>query len=121
MTDNVPEQVAEVRDRYPEIWEAFARLADACHQHGGPLDERSRKLAKLAIAIGHRHEGAVHSAARQALAAGLQPEELHHVALLAVTTIGWPAARAALSWIDDVLGGISTSAGNSEVVNRLFD
>jgi alkylhydroperoxidase/carboxymuconolactone decarboxylase family protein YurZ len=102
MAEGLPEQFAGVRERFPEIWDAFTRLAETCHEHGGPLDDRSRKLVKLAIAIGHRHEGAVHSAVRQALAAGLSREELLHVAMLAVTTIGWPAARAALTWIDDV-------------------
>jgi alkylhydroperoxidase/carboxymuconolactone decarboxylase family protein YurZ len=101
MDNQVPEQVEDIRDQYPEIWDAFTKLAEACHDKGGPLDERSRKLVKLAIAIGHRHEGGVHSAVRHALAAGVTPEELRHVALLAVTTIGWPAARAALTWIDD--------------------
>ena len=103
MDERVPAQLEDVRQEFPEVWEAFTRLADACHDRGGPLEERSRKLAKLAIAIGNRHEGAVHSAARQAIAAGLTREELNHVAILAITTIGWPAARAALAWIDDVV------------------
>jgi alkylhydroperoxidase/carboxymuconolactone decarboxylase family protein YurZ len=101
-TKEIPEQVADINDRIPEIWEAFTRLGEACHNHGGPLDEKARRLAKLGIAIGSRHEGAVHSAVRQALAAGVTREELLHVAVLAVTTIGWPAARAAMTWIDDV-------------------
>ena len=103
MDERVPAQVEDIRKEFPEIWDAFTRLADACHDRGGPLEERSRKLAKLAIAIGNRHEGAVHSAARQAIAAGLTRDELNHVAILAITTIGWPAARAALAWIDDVV------------------
>jgi alkylhydroperoxidase/carboxymuconolactone decarboxylase family protein YurZ len=112
MNKSIPNQVADVRSQFPEIWEAFSKLADACHDHGGPLDERSRKLAKLAIAIGHRHEGAVHSAVRHALAVGLSRDELLHVAVLSITTIGWPAARAAMTWIDDV-----TESGKREEVN----
>jgi alkylhydroperoxidase/carboxymuconolactone decarboxylase family protein YurZ len=111
MDKQIPEQVAGVRASYPEVWDAFIKLAEACHDKGGPLDEKSRKLAKLGIAIGYRHEGAVHSAVRQALDAGLTIDELRHVAILAVTTVGWPAARAALTWIDDV-----PSTGLSESV-----
>ena len=103
MSKSVPRQFAHVRDQFPEVWDAFTSLAETCHDQGGPLDERSRKLAKLAIAIGHRHEGAVHSAVRQAVAAGLSREELLHVAILSITTVGWPSARAALSWIEDVV------------------
>ena len=114
MDDRVPAQLEDVREQFPEVWQAFQRLAEACHDRGGPLDEKSTKLAKLAIAIGHRHEGAVHSAARQAIAAGLSREELNHVAILAITTIGWPAARAALSWIDDVARLDGRGPGGSE-------
>ena len=35
---------------------------------------------------------------------GLSPDELRHVAILAVTTLGWPSAMAALTWIEDVVG-----------------
>jgi alkylhydroperoxidase/carboxymuconolactone decarboxylase family protein YurZ len=56
---------------------------------------------KLAIAVGAGREGAVHSHVHRGLDAGLTPAELRHVALLAITTIGWPAAVAALSWIED--------------------
>jgi hypothetical protein len=28
-------------------------------------------------------------------------EELEHLAMLAITTIGWPAAHASITWIDD--------------------
>ena len=50
-----------------------------------------------------RHEGAVHSAPRNALKCGVTQEELEHVVILAITTIGWPAAYAAMTWIDDDL------------------
>jgi alkylhydroperoxidase/carboxymuconolactone decarboxylase family protein YurZ len=37
------------------------------------------------------------------LAEGLTAADIRHIALLAITTTGWPASAAALSWIDDVL------------------
>jgi 4-carboxymuconolactone decarboxylase len=45
----------------------------------------------------------VRSHTRQALEAGATRDEIEHVALLAVTTTGFPNAVAALSWIDEVL------------------
>lgn len=98
----LPEKPAEFRARYPSVWEAFEKLGAACHE-AGPLEEKTRRLVKLALAIAHRHEGAVHSAVRNAADAGVTAEEMRHVALLAVTTIGWPAAFAALTWIDEAL------------------
>jgi alkylhydroperoxidase/carboxymuconolactone decarboxylase family protein YurZ len=60
-------------------------------------------LIKLGIAIGAQHEGAVHSATRQALSDGATSDEVLHAAILAITTIGWPSAYAAMTWINDVL------------------
>jgi alkylhydroperoxidase/carboxymuconolactone decarboxylase family protein YurZ len=34
-------------------------------------------------------------------AEGLSADELHHVAYLAITTLGWPHAIRALTWIED--------------------
>jgi alkylhydroperoxidase/carboxymuconolactone decarboxylase family protein YurZ len=47
----------------------------------------------------------VHSAARQALEGGAKKEEILHAAVLAITTVGWPAAYAAMTWIEEEIGG----------------
>jgi alkylhydroperoxidase/carboxymuconolactone decarboxylase family protein YurZ len=109
MGESLPPSVDEFRRRFPRVWDAFAAFASKCHDEGGPLDERTRRLAKLALAVGAAHEGAVHSATRRALEAGLTPEELYHVAVLAITTIGWPNANAAITWMRDVVEGKSGS------------
>lgn len=54
--------------------------------------------------IGAGLEGAAHSAVRRnALAEGITPEEIRHVAVLAITTLGFPEAMHALAWIGDYL------------------
>jgi alkylhydroperoxidase/carboxymuconolactone decarboxylase family protein YurZ len=45
----------------------------------------------------------VHAHTRKALAVGVSAEELRHVAILALPTIGLPSTVAALSWIEHVL------------------
>jgi len=39
-----------------------------------------------------------------ALAAGVAPEEIKHVAILGITTLGFPEAMRALTWMGDCLG-----------------
>ncbi|MDO8549747.1 MAG: carboxymuconolactone decarboxylase family protein, partial [Ignavibacteria bacterium] len=87
---------------YPVIAKAYEEMGDAVHATG-PLDEKTRALIKLAISTGARLEGAVHSHARKAIAAGCSADELRHVALLSLPTIGLPSMMAALSWIDDII------------------
>lgn len=107
--DHVPDSIKRFGDKYPSIWEAFDQLATECHERGGPLDERARRLVKLGIAIGSEREGAVHSAVRLALDAGISPDEITHTAILAITTIGWPGAQAALTWVHDILNRTARS------------
>jgi alkylhydroperoxidase/carboxymuconolactone decarboxylase family protein YurZ len=103
MRQPLPKPLKKFEKTYPEVWQAFSQLGEKCHESGGPLDEKTRRLVKLALAIGTRHEGAVHSAVRQALQAGLGRAEMMHVAILAITTAGWPAAFAAMTWIEETL------------------
>lgn len=96
-----PSTAAEqIRDKHPKVWQAFTELGRQCHD-AGPLEEKARRLVKLAIAIASGSEGATHSAVRHALEAGLSVEEMEHVVLLSITTIGFPAAGRALTWIHD--------------------
>lgn len=98
----IPGWYNEQRKRHPKVLEAYERLGEACQQ-AGPLDAKTRALAKLAIAVGARQEGAVHSHARRALDAGASVDECRHVVLLATTTIGFPSMMATLSWVEDVV------------------
>jgi 4-carboxymuconolactone decarboxylase len=100
MQEPLPDSISAFEKKHPAVWEAFAKLGEACHETG-PLDEKTRRLVKLAMAVGLRHEGAVHSATRNALQSGVTREEIEHVAILAITTIGWPSAYAARTWIED--------------------
>lgn len=107
MHEPLPPSIDEFQVKYPDVWDAFAKLGDVCH-HTGPLDEKTRRLVKLALSIALRHEGGVHSATRRALESGVSHEEMEHVALLAITTIGWPASNAAMTWIADECSGQTT-------------
>ena len=104
MTKLPPSGAGVFAAQFPETWSAYEALGKACTE-SGPLDARSRRLIKLALSIGARSEGAVHSHARQALEGGLSAEELRQVAALSITTLGFPAAMAGLSWINDMLKG----------------
>src|SRR5579884_4423590 len=98
----VPGTFKRFLETYPEVARAYEQLGKAT-QDWGPLDKRTRELVKLGIAVGKRHEGAVHSHVRRALDAGATPEEIRHVILLSMTTIGFPNMMAALTWAEDVL------------------
>jgi alkylhydroperoxidase/carboxymuconolactone decarboxylase family protein YurZ len=99
---NLPSFYSEFREARPEVVRAYEVLGDATRK-AGPLAPGQIELIKLALAAGARLEGAVHSHARRALEAGATAEELRHVPLLAITTLGFPAAMAIRALIEDVL------------------
>jgi hypothetical protein len=53
--------------------------------------------------LGAQAEGAVCSHARRALTEGESREQVRHVGLLALTTMGFPQTVAGLSWIEEVI------------------
>ncbi len=98
---DLPGAAGQVARDKPEIWHALQKLGEASGD-AGPLDARTRRLVNLAFAIASDSEGATHSHTRRGLAEGLGAEELHHVAYLAVTTLGWPHAIRGLTWVQDL-------------------
>lgn len=102
MAQSVPASYAAFQDDYPDVYAAYAQLGLAVHANG-PLDSGTRALVKLALAIGVGAEGAVHSHTRKCLEAGHGADAIRQVVLLAIPTAGFPAAMAALSWVNDIL------------------
>jgi AhpD family alkylhydroperoxidase len=98
----VPKRFLKFKETYPGIAKAYEQLG-AATRGAGPLDAKTRTLIGLAIAVGARHEGAVHSHTRKALEAGCTAAQIRHAVLLSVTTLGFPNMMAALSWVDDVI------------------
>jgi 4-carboxymuconolactone decarboxylase len=100
----IPKRYKKFQNDYPDAANAYEKMGEAVHK-AGPLDDKTRALIKLAISTGARLEGAVHSHTKKAIKAGATQEEIHHVILLALPTIGLPSTMAAFSWVDDILEG----------------
>ncbi len=97
-----PKYYDQMKTTYPELFANYEALGAAARE-AGPLDDKAVALVKLAISLGAGLEGASHGNARKALAAGCSADELRHVALLSVTTIGFPSMMRANAWVADVV------------------
>ena len=102
MGAELPKGARELARRYPDVWAAYSALGKGCAE-AGDLDATTRRLAKLALAVGRGSEGAVHSHARRALEEGIPAGQLLQIAVLAIPTVGLPGAVAALTWILDIV------------------
>ena len=96
----LPRSWRQFSKQYPSVVAAYDALSEACRS-AGPLDEPAVALVKLAVSVGGRIERTVHAHAKKALHAGVDPDALRQVALIALPTIGLPATLDALRWIDE--------------------
>ncbi len=86
-------------ERFALLGQAWDRIGEAGKE--GPLDERTQRLVKLAVAIGAQREGAVHASVRKALAMGIGRDELDQVVALSAGTLGMPSVVAAYNWVKE--------------------
>lgn len=96
-----PAAFDEFTKRFPKLGEAWALMAAAGGE--GPLDLKTQRLVKLAVAIGAMREGAVRSAVRKALAAGVEPGAIEQVVSLSASTVGLPSSVAIHTWMKPLL------------------
>ncbi len=97
-----PEQYKQFREKFPKIMKLYDEMGSEIHELG-PLDEKTRRLIKLAYAIAVGSEGGTHAHVRKALETGCTEDEILHVLLLALQSIGFPKTVAAFTWINDIL------------------
>jgi alkylhydroperoxidase/carboxymuconolactone decarboxylase family protein YurZ len=95
-----PKPWQRLGEQYPAVVDAYERLRQVCNS-AGPLDEPAVALVKLAVSIGSRSERTVHIHSKKALCAGVEADALRQVALVALPTIGLPAALDALKWVEE--------------------
>ena len=93
----LPRTYQRFQSQYHELWKAFDHLGATAAQ-AGPLESKCRELIKLGMAAARQSESAVKSHTHRALEAGVTAEEIQHAVLLGITTLGFPAMMAALSW-----------------------
>jgi alkylhydroperoxidase/carboxymuconolactone decarboxylase family protein YurZ len=96
--DERPAAFVQFINRFPKLGNAWDVMREA-ETEAGPMDEKTRRLVKLAIAAATQAEGATHSAARKARGAGVSLEEMEQVVALAASTIGLPNAVKIYRWI----------------------
>jgi alkylhydroperoxidase/carboxymuconolactone decarboxylase family protein YurZ len=101
-TPRAPRTFLSFAKKYPEIAQAYDAMGQAVRD-AGPLTDREIALAKLALSIGAKLEGATHAHCRRALALGIEPNALRQVAVLSSPTVGFPSMMAAYKWVDEIV------------------
>jgi alkylhydroperoxidase/carboxymuconolactone decarboxylase family protein YurZ len=89
--EDVHKIFSQFKEDFPEIHEKHEALGREVHEKGGPLDEKSRWLIKIAISGACNHKRALETHIRKAMAAGIDEAEIKHALVLLIPTAGFPA------------------------------
>jgi 4-carboxymuconolactone decarboxylase len=100
-------------EHLPDVYQHFERAFPQVHSahqdpresllRGRPPRRADGPARQARNRLGAQAEGAVRSHTRRALTEGESREQVRHVGLLALTTIGFPHTVAGLSWIEEVI------------------
>lgn len=83
-------------EKHGEIFEAYDHFGKLLHEKGGPLDEKTRWLIKIAVSAASQYDFALQTHVEKAMKAGCTREEIEHAILLVAPSAGFPKAMAAL-------------------------
>lgn len=97
-----PRFYEEFVKKYPTVAGKYEELGDAVHGIG-PLSDRDRALIKLAISGSHLYSSAFKAHIRKAIASGISREEIEHLVLLFLPTVGFPTMMAAMGIVEEQL------------------
>ena len=102
MKHKIADHYQKVKTYHPDYFEAIERLGIISKQ-SGPIDEKFAQLIQLGASVAIKSEGATHSHTKRALEAGATKEEIRQTILMLTATLGFPAAMAGMSWVNDIL------------------
>ena len=90
------ENLNEFIKHYPEVYEAYRQYGKAVHGEGGPLEEKTRWLIKVALSAASGYKFALRTHVEKAKKAGCSVEEIEHAILLIAPTVGFPKMMEAM-------------------------
>jgi len=98
MAKELPSTFKKFSARFPKLAEAHEQMGKAAT--AGPLSARELALVKIALCVGAGKESALRSHIRRATEGddGMSQEEVEHVIVQAMTTLGFPQTVQAWSW-----------------------
>jgi alkylhydroperoxidase/carboxymuconolactone decarboxylase family protein YurZ len=101
--DIIEKNLKYLTENHREIYEAYEHFGKLIHEKGGPLDEKTRWLIKVALSTECQYEYALRTHILKALKSGCTKEEIEHVMLLVAPTAGFPKMMEGLLILRSIL------------------
>ena len=101
--DIINKNLEYLTENHKEIYDAYKNFGKLVHEQGGPLDEKTRWLIKVALSTEAQYPYALRTHILKALKAGCTKEEIEHAILLVASTSGFPKTMEGLLILRDVV------------------
>jgi 4-carboxymuconolactone decarboxylase len=102
-SDVAEKNLKYLMENHGEIYETYQNFGKLIHEKGGPLDEKTRWLIKIALSTCSQYQYALKTHILKALKAGCSKEEIEHVILLTAPTCGFPTMMEGILILRDVM------------------
>jgi len=90
-------------EHHAAIYKAYEKYGQLVHKEGGPLDEKTRWLIKVALSTECQYTRALRTHIMKALNSGCTKEEIEHSILLVAPSAGFPKTMAGILILREVL------------------
>ena len=105
MNETIRQNLNYLITKHGPVYEAYTKYGQAIH-HGGPLDDKTISLIKVAISASAKFDYALATHIKKALDAGAGRDEIEHVILLTAPTVGFPNMMESMLVLREILGEI---------------
>ena len=104
-TEVIEKNLKYVHEKHEDIYKAYKEYGKLVHTKGGPLDEKTRWLIKIAISTACEYPYALTTHIKKAQMAGCSREEIEHAMLLVAPSAGFPKMMKGLLNLRQVFDG----------------
>ena len=92
--------------KHEEIYSAYENYGKLMHDQGGPLDEKTRWIIKVAISTACQYKYALRTHIIKAIKAGCSREEIEHAIMLVAPSAGFPRTMEGILILREEMGEI---------------
>lgn len=103
-SDEIKNNLGYILANHPDIYAAYENFGKLVHEQGGPLNEKTRWLIKVALSTEGQNKYALRTHIFKALKAGCSETEIEHAILLVAPTGGFPKMMEGILVFREVLG-----------------
>lgn len=107
--DTIENNLKYFISKHEDVYSAYEHFGHLMHEKGGPLDEKTRWLVKVAISTTCQYRYALRTHIIKAIKAGCTREEIEHAIMLVAPTAGFPKTMEGILILREEMGETHTA------------